>query len=91
MSIIFVLILFILLFGVSVFFALVNKVLSGVFGLFGLKGSNTSTKGNSSQKQSERGTSLVRSELGAKRMRQFKGLAEDIEYMEVKDVVDENK
>ncbi|MCQ2216970.1 MAG: hypothetical protein MJZ33_00620 [Paludibacteraceae bacterium] len=85
MWLIFVFFVFILLFVLSAALTLVSRVLGGIFGLFGAKRAfQGSSYGQSSNGSNESSSPLVRSELGTKRMRQFKELAQETEFVEEK-------
>ncbi|MBP5458430.1 MAG: hypothetical protein J6Y37_18215 [Paludibacteraceae bacterium] len=83
MTLVFLLLLFILLFGIVSVLSIVGKVLGGVLRLFGVKSSfHVSSNAYSSTDTADNDTQLVRSELGAKRMRQFKELAQETDFEE---------
>ena len=72
-----------LLFGIVSVLSVVGKVLGGILHLFGVKNSfRVSSNAYSSTSNDDNETQLVRSELGAKRMRQFKELAQEADFEE---------
>ena len=79
----FFLLAFFALFAFLAIFSLAARVLGGVLGLFGLKSFfRAAANPYASETSAEEDSPLVRSELGAKRMRHFKELAQEAEYEE---------